>query len=85
MIIVSDTNVVPLAGSVAVTVKLVENFGSEHVLYVPYDQNFLTVSVQPGFARIEETVHIAFDFKHSHLIDPDTGTIFGSNEWTLAA
>ena len=65
----------PFDGAVAAAVKLVENFGSEHVLHLSYGEDLLTVMVAPGFAREGDTVHVTFAMAHAHLVDPETGLI----------
>jgi len=60
------------SGSIAAVVKLVENFGSEHVLHVTYGEDLLTVMVTPGFAREGDVVHVAFDLTNMLLIDKKT-------------
>ncbi len=65
----------PFSGSVGVIVKLVENYGSEHVLHVIYGDESMTVMVSPGFAREGDNVHVAFDLKDVSLVDPATDQI----------
>ncbi len=69
----------PFEGAVAAAVRLVENFGSEHVLHLNYGENLLTVMVAPGFAREGDTVHVSFVMAHAHLVDPRTGLIHRSS------
>lgn len=75
----------PFDGSVASTVRFVENFGAEHVLHTTYGDDLLTVMVAPGFAREGDHVHLSFDLKDSLLVDPDTGVIFHANRREQAA
>jgi len=72
-------------GSIAAAVKLVENFGSEHVLHVTYGQDLMTVMVQPGFAREGDSVHVSFDLKDAHLVDRNSGAIYHPDEREAAA
>jgi len=62
----------PFSGSIKADVKLVENFGSEHILHVTYGEELVTVMVTPGFAREGDTVHVAFDLKNTLLVDRKT-------------
>jgi len=72
-------------GSIAAVVKLVENFGSEHVLHVTYGQDLMTVMVRPGFARAGDSVHVSFDLKDAHLVDRSSGAIYRPDEREAAA
>lgn len=65
----------PFYGSAPSIVELIENLGSEHVLHVTYHDDLLRVVVIPGFAREGDEVHVGFDGRHVHLIDPVTGSI----------
>lgn len=70
----------PFHGSAASIVELIENLGSEHVLHATYDDDLLRVMVTPGFAREGDEIHIGFDGRHLHLIDPVTGNVLQSGD-----
>ncbi len=56
-------------------VRLIENYGSEHVLHVDYGSDLIRVVVPPHFAAVDEEVHIALDLRYAHLVDPSTDTV----------
>lgn len=62
----------PSAGTAPTVVRIVENLGSEHVLYVEYGDELLRVIVPPGTAAVEDTVHVRFDLRRALLFRRDT-------------
>ena len=56
-------------GSVSLPIRLIENFGSEHVLHLQYGEDLVGVAVPPGFADDRSTVHVSLDTAGVHLID----------------
>ncbi len=75
----------PFEGAVAAAVRLVENFGSEHVLHLSYGEELLTVMVTPGFAQEGDIVHVSFTMAYAHLVDLETGLIHRSSAEAAAA
>jgi multiple sugar transport system ATP-binding protein len=65
----------PGAHSAPVRVRLIENYGSEHVLHVDYGTDMLRVVVPPHFAAVDEVVHIALDLRYAHLADPSSDRV----------
>jgi multiple sugar transport system ATP-binding protein len=51
-------------------IRLVENFGAEHVLHVAYGDGLIAVVVPPGFAREGERIHLRLAAERAHLIAP---------------
>ncbi len=60
----------PGEGTAECEIRLVENFGAEHVLHVTYGEDLVAVVVEPGFAREGEHLHLSLDIDQAHLIDP---------------
>ncbi len=75
----------PFSGSIETVVRLVENFGSEHILHVTYGADLVTVMVAPGFAREGDTVHVAFDLENILLIDRKTELVVQTTRQEEAA
>ncbi len=55
--------------SVALPVRFIENFGSEHVLHLQYGEDLVGVVVPPGFAEGRDLIHVSLDAAGVHLID----------------
>jgi len=63
------------AGTMPGVVRFVENIGAEHVLHVAYGEDLLRVVVAPGFAALDDTVHLALDPARMHLIERDSDRV----------
>jgi multiple sugar transport system ATP-binding protein len=61
------------------TVKFLEDLGSEHILHVEYGSRLLTVASRPGMAKVGETVSVGFDPGSIHVIEQRTGLIVSSS------
>jgi multiple sugar transport system ATP-binding protein len=72
-------------GTVESEVRLVENFGAEHVLHVAYGDDLVAVVVAPGFAREGERIHLALQADQAHLFDPGTGQVIALQRREAAA
>ena len=75
----------PAAGTVESEIRLVENFGAEHVLHVSYGDDLVAVVVAPGFARESERIHLALHAEQAHLFDPDSGRVIALQRREAAA
>jgi ABC-type sugar transport system ATPase subunit len=62
----------PVAGSAPAVVRFIENFGAEHVLHIDYGGELIRATVAPGFADVEEIVHVSFGCGSVGLIDLGT-------------
>jgi len=60
----------PREGTAECEIRMVENFGAEHVLHVTYGEDLVAVVTEPGFAREGERLHLSLDMDQAHLIDP---------------
>ncbi len=60
----------PREGAVGSNVRLVENFGAEHVLHAAYGDDLVAVVAPPGFASEGDLVYLGLDIEQAHLIDP---------------
>jgi multiple sugar transport system ATP-binding protein len=60
----------PAEGAAGVEVRLVENFGAEHVLHVAYGEDLVAVVAPPGFAAEGERVYVRLAAEQAHLIAP---------------
>jgi ABC-type sugar transport system ATPase subunit len=59
----------PREGTAESEIRLVENFGAEHVLHVTYGNDLVSVVTAPGFALEGERLHLSLDINQAHLID----------------
>jgi multiple sugar transport system ATP-binding protein len=59
----------PGPDTAATRVRLVENFGAEHVAHLDYGDQLLRMAGPPGFARPGDTVHLRLRAERAHLID----------------
>lgn len=75
----------PREGAAASEVRLVENFGAEHVLHVTYGDDLAAVVVAPGFAGEGELVYLSLEIGQAHLIDPKDGRIVARQRQEAAA
>jgi multiple sugar transport system ATP-binding protein len=72
-------------GTVESDVRLVENFGAEHVLHVAYGEDLVAVVVAPGFAREGERIHLALQADQARLFDPGSGRVIALQRREVAA
>jgi len=53
-------------------VRVVENYGSEHVLHTEYGTQSVRVSVPPHFAAVDDEIQLVLDLQHAFLVDPSS-------------
>jgi multiple sugar transport system ATP-binding protein len=59
----------PGSGTAETTVRLVENFGAEHVAHVVYGDQLVRVAGRPGFANAGDQVLLRMGGERVHMID----------------
>jgi multiple sugar transport system ATP-binding protein len=75
----------PGAGTAESEVRLIENFGAEHVLHVTYGEDLVAVVTAPGFAREGERLHLSLDIGQAHVIHPLDERIIAHRRREVAA
>jgi hypothetical protein len=66
-------------------VRLVENFGPEHVYHVEYGNDLVAVIGAPGFCREGEDIYLGLDNENLMLIDPATDDVIALEPRRAAA
>ena len=72
-------------GTAETEVRLVENFGAEHVLHVSYGDELVSVVVMPGFAREGDRIHLSLQTDQAHLFDAASGRTISLHRREAAA
>lgn len=72
------------AGAAATTVRLVENFGSEHVAHLDYGEQLLRVAGRPGFAKAGDEVCLHLSGNNAHVINSRDGRVVAQSSGGLA-
>jgi multiple sugar transport system ATP-binding protein len=62
----------------AARVTDIENLGAEYVLHLDYDGQHLAAMTTRGYAAVGDIVHVSFDLRHAHLIDPSNEVVVAS-------
>ena len=65
----------PATHSTPSRVRLVENYGSEHVLHADYGNELVRVSVPPHFAAVNEEIQLVLDLRYAYLVEPASGVV----------